>query len=404
MGFNNKVNIRSILLNSRKLAIPFGIIMFLLVVKYGFFYWDYEKFHIIVELTTFALYFTALIYATKFLARKKKTIMVNLLVLLLLIGIGELVCYVALGSPKKEWKDYSSPNLEPNHLGAHLGHVPWADSVWHDIKKVDDKVIFDAHYSIDELNRRITPDYDENKDKYAIFFGCSVGFGFGLEDNQTIPYYFQENAASYNSYNYAFTGWGCNHMLARMQHKDLSKEVIEKDGVGVYVFIWSHIRRAIGDMRIYTSWGHTMPYYYLDDGELVRDGNFANGRRVTSTFYKYLDKSYISDYFQVNIPSKTQERHMILAAEIIKKSKETYTEQFGNDNFYVVIHPTDWVEFTPEKNEQFKNILTERGIDYLDYSQKLILDNDHIIIGDGHPNEKSDEKLAKMLVKDLGLK
>ncbi len=87
----------------------------------------------------------------------------------------------------------------------------------------------------------------------------------------------------------------------------------------------------------------------------------------------------------------------------MKKAKETYKKQFGNDNFVVVIHPVDWVEFTPERNEEFKKILTERGIDYLDYSQKLILDNDHIIVGDGHPNEKSAEKFANMLVKDLGL-
>ena len=193
-------------------------------------------------------------------------------------------------------------------------------------------------------------------------------------------------------------------MLARLEHKNLSLEVKEKEGVGVYVFIWSHIRRAIGDMRIYTGWGHTMPYYYLDGDEVVRDGNFAKGRWFTSKMYEYLDKSYIWDCFEANLPTQTRESHMVLAAEIIKKAKETYIKQFGNDNFYVVIHPTDWAEFTSEKNEQFKGILKARGIDYLDYSQKLVLDNDHIIIGDGHPNEKSDEKLAKMLVKDLDLK
>jgi hypothetical protein len=94
---------------------------------------------------------------------------------------------------------------------------------------------------------------------------------------------------------------------------------------------------------------------------------------------------------------------MVLAAEIIKKSKETYAKQFGNDKFYVVIHPVDWEEFTPENNEAFKLLLDERGIKYLDYSQKLSLDENHTIKGDGHPNALSDEKCAKMLVKDLGL-
>ena len=88
-----------------------------------------------------------------------------------------------------------------------------------------------------------------------------------------------------------------------------------------------------------------MPYYYLDDGEIKRDGNFANGRRLVSGVYERLSRSYIWDYFDVNLPTKTREDHMILTAEIIKKAKETYMKQFGNDNFVVVIHPTDWVEF-----------------------------------------------------------
>jgi hypothetical protein len=392
-----------ILAKAKSLKVPLILIFIFLGIKYGFFHYDYDKFHVFVSLATFGVYFTFLITATVFLAKKKQLVLVNISVLLILFFLAELVCYFFIGMPQKEWKDYSTDNPS-DQIGYHLGHVPWADSVWHDVKVVDGKTIFDTHYTVDSLNRRVTPGYNPSKKKYAMFFGCSICYGFGLKDNQTIPYYLQQNTEQYNSYNYGFNGWGCHHMLARLEHKDLSKEVREKDGIGVYIFLWSHIRRAIGDMRIYTGWGHTMPYYYLDEGEVVRDGNFAKGRWFTSKMYEYLDKSYLWDYFGANLPTDTREDHMILAAEIIKKSKETYAQQFGNENFYVVIHPTDWEEFTPEKNEQFKKLLTERGIDVLDYSDKLILDEEHIIIGDGHPNEKSDEKLAKMLVRDLNLK
>lgn len=387
----------------KKYRVPLILIGVFTSLRYGFILLDKEAYHVIITLANFALVFTVLFYATKFLIQKKKIILVNVAILLLLVFLGELTCYFVLGMPYKQQKNYESPKLEADHIGKHLGHVPWADSVWHDVKIVDDNTIFDTYYTVDSLNRRVTSGYDSSKDKYAVFFGCSIGYGFGLKDNQTIPYYVQQNTLSYNSYNYAFTGWGMHHMLARMEHKDLSKEIKEKEGVGVYIFLWSHIRRAIGDMRIYTGWGHTMPYYYLADGEVIRDGNFAEGRWLTSRFYEYLEKSYVWDYFQVNLPTETREDHMILAAEIIKKAKNTYEKQFSNDNFYVVIHPTDWTEFTPEKNEQFKEILKERGIDYLDYSQKIILDNEHIIVGDGHPNEKSNQKFAKLLIKDLKL-
>lgn len=389
--------------SKKKWVVGLLLLLFFVGLKYGFYYLNYDKYHLVVTLATFAIYFTVLTYLTAFLIKKKKILLVNFSILFILLFVAELTFYFVLGMPKKEWKDYASPDLDADHIGTHLGHVPWADSVWHDVKKVDDKVIFDTHYSIDKLNRRITPGYDSTKSKYAAFFGCSIGFGFGLKDDQTIPFFVQQKAEDYNSYNYAYNGWGPHHMLARLEHKDLSKEVVEKDGVGVYIFFWGHIRRVICDMKTYTGWGHTMPYYYLDDGEVKRDGNFANGRTLVSGVYERLDRSYLWNYVNVNLPTETREDHLILTVEIIKKAKETYKKQFGNDNFVVVIHPSDWVEFTPERNEQFKNILTERGIKYFDYSESLILDNEHTIVGDGHPNEKSAEKLAKMLVKDLGL-
>ena len=383
--------------------IPVILISLLLIIKYAFFFIDYDKFHVVVSIATFSFYFVGLFYLIKYVIKKKKIVLTNIFILFFLLFIGEFVCYLLLGAPMKEWKSYETSDLPEDHIGLHLGHVPWADSVWHDVKINGADTVFDTYYTIDELNRRVTPDYNEKKDKFAIFFGCSIGFGFGLKDDQTIPYYFQQNTEAYNSYNYAYNGWGSNHMLARMEHRDLSKEVKEDEGVGVYVFIWAHIRRAIGDMRIYTSWGHTMPYYYMKDGELIRDGNFANGRRLTSSLYEFLNRSNMWNYLEVNLPVKTEERHILLTVEIIKKAKETYTKQFENDNFYVLIHPIDWEDFTPENNQIFKNMLSEKGIDYLDYSQKIILDQEHIIKGDGHPNEKSAEKTAKMLIKDLGI-
>ena len=391
------------LANKKKLLFPLLIILCLFIIKQALFYINYEKFHETIKLIGFSLCLIIAFYITRFLILKKKTILANFTILIGLVIIVELVCYLLLGLPKTEWKDYSLGDLPEDHIGLHLGHVPWADSVWHDVKTVNNHTIFDTYYTIDSLNRRVVPNYRQEKTKYAAFFGCSICFGFGLKDDQTIPYLVQENTNNYNSYNFSYTGWGCHHMLARLEHKDLSKEVKEKEGVGVYIFLWSHIRRAIGDMRIYTGWGHTMPYYYLDEENLIRDGNFKTGRVFVSKLYELLERSYVVKYFKLNFPLNTSENHMILAAEIIKKAKATYSNQFGNDNFYVVIHPTTWEEFTPENNEAFKKLLKERGIEVLDYSQKIPLTDDYIIVGDGHPNETSNQKFAKLLVDDLKL-
>ncbi len=389
--------------NYKKSLIHLAIIFLLFVVKKGLFHFNYDKLHIVVNLISFTLYFYILFILTKLFINKKKTILANITILIILFFIVELTCYIIMGFPKKEWKNFELSELPKDHIGLHLGHVPYADSIMHDTKIIDGKTIFDTYYTIDSLNRRIVPDYNPYKKKYAAFFGCSICFGFGLKDNQTIPYFFQQQSKDYNSYNFSYTGWGCHHMLARMEHKDLSKEVLEKDGIGVYIFLWSHIRRAICDMRIYNGWGHTMPYYFFDGNEIKRDGNFKTGKPILSRIYELLSRSYIVKYFEINFPLNTNESHMNLAAEIIKKAKETYIKQFGNNRFYVVIHPSVWTEFTDENNEKFKSLLKDKGIIVLDYSKKIPLDNDHIIVGDGHPNELSNQKFANMLINDLKL-
>jgi hypothetical protein len=348
------------------------------------------------------MYLTIFLSIALFFIKKKKLILSNITVLLTLVILAEFIFYFLTGMPKKTTKEFNASVFPYDHKGYPFGYVPpWGDSVLHKVQINNSDTIFDVHYSIDHQYRRITPNHDTTKQKYAVFFGCSVTFGWGLEDDQTLPFFFQEESNLYNSYNYAYSGWGMHNMLARLEQKDLSSEVPEKDGIGVYVFLWSHIRRAIGDMRIYTGWGHQMPYYTIENNELVNKGNFANDRFFTSKFYEILYRSNIINYFKITLPLKIKKKHYVLASEIIKKAKQEYIQQFGNDNFYVIIFPIDWKEFTNERKEEFLSYLIERDIDYFDYSDSVQLINEYIIAGDGHPNALTHQKISKLLISDL---
>ena len=120
----------------------------------------------------------------------------------------------------------------------HIGTVPYGDSIYHDFKIQNADTIFNVHYSFDKNCTRITPDFDSTRTKYALFFGCSLAFGYGLNDNQTLPYFFQQISNQYNAYNYAYEGYGTNQMLARLEYQDLSKQVKGKDGISfLYLFL-----------------------------------------------------------------------------------------------------------------------------------------------------------------------
>ncbi|MDD5455184.1 MAG: hypothetical protein PHW62_06795, partial [Candidatus Ratteibacteria bacterium] len=129
------------------------------------------------------------------------------------------------------------------------GYKPQPDSSKHVIKRYKSgKIIYDVTYTTDGYGRRITKQKSK-ADSYVIYFGDSLIFGEGLDDEETLPYYFSTLTKS-SVYNYGCSGYGPNMMLAQLSEKDLSSEIKEKKGIAVYLFIDNHIRRAIGDIYI----------------------------------------------------------------------------------------------------------------------------------------------------------
>ena len=329
----------------------------------------------------------------------KKYLISNIALILVLIISFELVCFLLLGLPEKEIKDFSLTDLPPEHVGSQIGSVPYKDSVYVDLKMNGTDTVFNVNYTIDSNHTRVTPGFNEVKDKYALFFGCSIAFGLGLEDNQTLPYHFQ-NESEYNAYNFGYTGYGTNQMLARLQYQNLRPYVKGKDGIAVYVFFWDHIERAIGSMSRYVGWVSNAPYYFLEDGKLKRDRHFKDGRPLTSGLYERLYQSSIVKYFDVGFPIGLNEDHFDLVTEMIKESKTAYEKQFGNDEFYVAIYPS-FMEVDPEKYKSFLSHLDSKKIKYIDLTKDFKYSDEHTLGGDPHPNSNTNKELSKQLLEQI---
>ncbi|MEI6128295.1 MAG: hypothetical protein WCQ99_17240, partial [Pseudomonadota bacterium] len=98
-----------------------------------------------------------------------------------------------------EWKVSTNPF---EYSGA-LGYRPRPNLHFSAFHKVNNRVSYDAAYTIDEYGRRLTPGLNEwGKDFFILFFGCSFTFGEGLQDNETLPFYVSEYAGRYRAYNY----------------------------------------------------------------------------------------------------------------------------------------------------------------------------------------------------------
>jgi hypothetical protein len=320
--------------------------------------------------------------------------------LLTCIGAIELAACAAntLTAPRVESR------LEPNYFLPDdvLGNAPMAGATSRATKTVDGKVVYDVEYAIDAQRRRITPlDGPPQRTRFALFFGCSFTFGEGVGARETLPFRVGELAAHYMPYNYGFQGYGPEQLLARFESSDLRSEVPQHEGVLVYSFIDSHVSRAIGSMTVYSGWASAAPYYELDAaGQPVRHGNLTTGRPVTSLFYSLLGRSQALKYFRVELPPYVSDRHIELTARMLARSAALFREAFGGQRFVVLIFPGS--RLAP----RLAAALERMGVEYLDYSSLVDFNGQperYQIPGDGHPSPQTYQKVARRLVRDLGI-
>ena len=78
------------------------------------------------------------------------------------------------------------------------------------------------------------------------------------------------------------------------------------------------------------------------------------------------------------------------------QASRDYKNQFGNDNFYVIIYPTT------VNSSLIISLLKQKGVKVLDYSKLFNpLEKKYAIPYDEHPTALANEVLIKQLVNDI---
>jgi hypothetical protein len=141
----------------------------------------------------------------------------------------------------------------------------------------DGAVVFDAVYTIDRDGLRHIPGSNRDARCKAVFFGGSFAFGQGLNDDQTMPYYFlQAERGRYQGFNFAFGGYGPHQMLRDIETNRLAR-VVKRPDLVIYEAIPDHVRRALG----LATWDRYGPHYMLEPNGSVR---------YVGPFHRHADK------------------------------------------------------------------------------------------------------------------
>ncbi|MHB9155202.1 MAG: hypothetical protein ACYC5N_05840 [Endomicrobiales bacterium] len=279
-----------------------------------------------------------------------------------------------------------------------LGYKPKPDTRATSKKQVNGKTIYDVVYSIDRYGRRITPFAVPGGQGCLLFFGCSLAFGEGVNDDETLPFYLSQLLPGYTPYNYGCSGYGPQSMLAKLEDNGLAGEVQGKRAVLLYLFIDDHVNRATGSAFIVGNWGDKMPCYVPGENDtLVRKGSFRSERKLSTSLFKAANKTEFGAYLlnRSNTPSLKDE-HIRLTCRIIEEAYRNFKKTFSDGDFYVVFYPGAF------RAEKMMPCLEKAGVPYLDYhDREKFFGPEYHLPEDGHPTARAYRELAALIAQDL---
>jgi hypothetical protein len=161
-----------------------------------------------------------------------------------------------------------------------LGYVPERASRVTARKLHGDTVLYDVTYSIGADGLRIRPEPENAAPaRSVVFFGDSVTFGEGVNDDEAFPYLVgRAGGDSFAAYNFAFSGYGPHQMLAILQAGLIESRKVPRPAHFIYLAIVEHVARVAG----LAPWDRHGPRFRLDaTGVPVRDGNFDSPPRLS---------------------------------------------------------------------------------------------------------------------------
>lgn len=240
----------------------------------------------------------------------------------------------------------------------------------------------------------------EHDTSLTIFFGGSELLGAGVNNNETLPYYFYQLSQTQKVANWGIRGGGAQHLLYKLQNQELNTEDYPsfKQKYFVYYFSASQILHAVGSWNSVSKFAMHYPYYALNEANIpVYLGTFASAKRYPDFLYT-INTPLVNDLLSAFSNYRSFNDDSIrLTVKILAESKKIMLQENKTNRFVVLLSG-----FLSETLlNKVKLQLKAENIEFLDYSKLVDLKLVDNIISDGHPSPIVNETYAKQLVKDL---
>jgi len=306
------------------------------------------------------LVFSSIFFLTNLINKNVNLIISSSLLSLFLV---ELILFLPNAAVIIKNEIKKKQNIHIKVLNNELGYQPKSGIQQHRIFHKDEE-LFNKFYSINDDNYRDTPEINNYKKKNKInFYGGSTVFGWGLSDNETLPYHLQKFFPYTKINNYSFSGYGIHQA-----YKQITEQKIFAD-LNILITFSNQIYRSSCKLRVSIG----TPRYKLINNKISQKGYCNN-------FFKNNSKIYL---FIKNVLDKSQIK-MLISKAYFKKLIVGFERKF-DDESYVFI------------DQRIKNYLRENNILYLDITLKN--QDKYEIPVDGHPNNLANINRAQTISK-----
>jgi len=137
------------------------------------------------------------------------------------------------------------------------------------------KTVYNVTYNINEHGNRLNPGLSSRNSGAGsvLFLGDSLTFGEGLQDDQTLAYYYSK-VSGIDSINAGMHGYGAHQALKMISDSSIFNDRAEGKKIAtiVYMPIMIHVNRSAG----YSAWDPYGPCYEIsDNNKLIYKGSFS---------------------------------------------------------------------------------------------------------------------------------
>jgi len=194
---------------------------------------------------------------------------------------------------------------------------------------LDGRLITDVTYTIDANGLRKIPAPAQERARKVAFFGCSFMFGHGVEDDQTLPYYFvQDSRGAFEGFNFAGEGWGPHQMLREIEN-GFVRRVAGTPDLAVYEVIPDHLRRVAGR----APWEDGPKYELCPGDEVCYSGAYHSPYYIL--FRRWFNESWTVKYFDDHFARLSRPSDIPLFLAVLKRTR-TLLEKSGT-RFIIVL-------------------------------------------------------------------